>query len=1299
MASALQKLFRKRLSKQQQQHQQQQQNPQDASQGRFERQRKGSTTFPAVLSASHDVHYLTVSSLNSPTSTDMPRGAEPSSSAGNLSSFRSQVALERAGSQNADHGHGRARSASTSATMMLRESSTGARSWRGSVFSDSHAFAVDQFGSMVRNDSFSEAGGPPSTTHTDDDDELENNLLYAGLIHNLGSTKHWSQAKVLLVPSIKALSNISEDLSQHEMYLSLHALTPSNLFKDQFEAISLPQTADATHPNVWSRFRLTATLELESHSVHVSIARTGGIHAKGKRLDRKLNVLSETTMYRSMPSQGGATVKTSPRKERVRIRVLVVDDLVVPPTLGSRRTSKPPSSIGSSKATATDANQRDCTAEDDHASSVTFPSRGQPEPAASMQADAYEHQPRDPCLVPASRHFFADYAFLLHPPAAVGPLRGPLTSSLATLERAAADFANAYVYVPGFDAYNVSRIRRGILARSWRAFEEARKANGEAGGEIDLATWLGSEARARLLLLLENVVMGHCHGKVYGSICMIRHDADDAFDSVLATYHDHNVTLSDLGLPRSALHGGVHTFDVAEAILACLGDPEEDLEYILMDKNLSTIQSMAAKGCLPTQANSFEMVSGWNHQRSRSRVRTPLDVLDVMQATLDEISKAFSKAGRANSRHERGAALGTDDLLPLLAYVLTRTAPRKLNSLLYYVRLFGLSDATSPKHNWALVTFETVVKYLSDDPLELCLGSEGHRVQERSTPSIRSVRSSIRSPSPGLIGSADMERTRSTGSRDQHERARRVSLPSSALMGTLSSGSGSHLSTSTRSVRQGVSSSSFIADDTLADDDGDTTLQTFKRPGAPASATPYKTKRPSLTTSTTDRPVEQAGQGSFDGHASRSASMHKRASSMSSELMIRPQIIVRAPNRARDSQTTILDRPLSPQEGHSDSRACSPMTVPLPSPTQNVDPRRRSVDSWATLGLLGGYRTTKKSDPQDRRPSLTSGEGQQQVGSPSSTTSHDAKSDGLRPTLGLLSASTSSSWLPLWASDWGAASRRPSQPGFERTNSGNRTYSRPASVVSQEMSTGTPALLPRTNSSRSISALGFPSLDSMPSLETHEASTLENDDHTIGSSPRDHSSILSSPSSVLSSGHHYDQATMKGNRGSWYAVDTSLSSLGSSGGNAPRGDRRGGKTRTRLLSTSAPSDPLPPRLNSEAANAMPALFARSSMSPANADREDMLSALRPKPDSSSSANNVPTIDAQAVPLLKHRSKSSDCPDLHLASKAMTEPAPGPVHANKLTYSSPQSQFANLHIPSPVDERADPISASPVTIRQ
>lgn len=1062
MASALQKLFRKRISKQQLLEQRQRQEAEAAA----EAKKRGSNS-----PRNESQPYLTVSSLNSPSSSTVHF---PFSSKVSLSSYSAQIGEDGAFSNspqrqdnrllrhdsNGSYHDSRPRAASLSAASMMRDLSDSSERRRISAYHEVDTL-TDQFGTLLEGNIDRETQGPSGG----DEEELDENPLYAALTQRSSLHCEWNMAKLVLVPS-KAHDIRQQDM-KNDAYIGLHAMQPSNLFKDQYVSVRSTKGTSSTPQGTedqWGNTTLTATLEAESRTVQLVMSRPTGRASEGHtRLEHTASVLNETTVYRSMTNQEASQIPSSPsatqgqkrnRRERIRIRILTIDGLVVPDDAHTRLlASENPPQPGETPCTGSEQTlqtQLESRQKQQKKESITFP-QGSPEldqepnstvlPLTSgAHSTGVEVSP-----VPLRRQFLADFAFLLDPPQEMQPLKEPLRAALDTLLRAASEFISAYVYVSGFDAYNVSRIRRGILSRAWQAFEMCMGKEGDT-------SLLGPEGRARMLLLLENVVMGHCHGKIYSSIQTVYRSADEAVDNVLCTYQELQVSLDDLGVGFPAICRRPAFLDRAIFIAKHLGDADEDMEHLLVGCNIALIRSLAKQGDL-TLSDSSDSVY-YTPERNRGRIRTPLDVFDVLQATLEEIGIALAKASKSSldKTGALGTSLGTDELLPVLAYVLIRAGPMKLVSLLYYARQFGLSDAISSQSNWALVTHDAVIEYLRKDPLHLC--SVKSPTCGSSVHSISSERTLIHSPM--TRSSTQMERKLEGWRRD-----RRCSLPGSILLSSIHSElSDSTLPSCVSSDLPSSVSHTEGAEDQSAGEAG------FKLPGRPASA--YAVTHRSRLMSALDV-VGEDGFAGADSHPSAAQSFSRPASNLSKrttsmtgsgDLHIRPQIVVRSTKGSSRSpvssigsrdcvitsdiitshQEKNLERTLSlgskrmSRTGSEEPPHCrlDPGAAAVQVPKQT---RRKSLDSWSSFSFFGSGAASLLSTPEGSGAASSS---TVEISPSNSSQGYPATPTGL--------ASSPTMWLSSWTSDW-MQKRKESLPSTGEQRISIDTGSRPGSVT------------------------------------------------------------------------------------------------------------------------------------------------------------------------------------------------------------------------------------------------------------
>lgn len=697
MTSALQKLFRKRISKQQLQDQRQKQEA-DLAKKSANKQ---------TLSRCETQPYLTVGSLNSPSTSPshfaLLSKASLASHAPHQDNVKSgQLLPKETGLSEQDRSGplqniSRPRAASLSAQSMLRDLSDSSRGWKTSSFVRSEP-ALDQFGSIQKIDQ--DVQSMSSSAMNDEDQEgegIETNPVYTCLTQRKELQQDWCNAKLVLVPS--RCENIRDNELNNDNYVAMHALLPSNLFKDQY--ISTRSKTASRDNDSWSEISMTATLAVESQKIHLCFTRLTGPSGRSTTFEHTAAVVSETTVYRTLSAQEaslGLPVTSSTlgqkrnRRERIRIRILTIEGVVIPDDilvkLGAVTTHNDGKEIHEEKSTSLEK-------------PIAFP---QSSPQLAKSASPQFSSPltsgneriSNLCLIPSRRQFLVDFAFLLDPPEELLPLRKAFHAALDTLVKASNEFTTAYVYVSGFDAYNVVRVRKGILSKAWRAFETYKEEEA-ADAWPNLQQQLGAESRSNLLLLFENVVLGHCHGKIYPSIQTVYRNVDEIVDNVVCTYQELQVSLEDLGVGSTAICRRPALLDRAIFIAKHLGDADEDMEHLLAEPNVRLIRLLAKQGDLLEKSVSNDGLVFYTPERNRGRIRTPLDVFDVLQATLEEIGSALARAHKTgiDKKSSVQASFGTDELLPILVYVIIRAGSMKLVSLLYYARQFGLSDATS----------------------------------------------------------------------------------------------------------------------------------------------------------------------------------------------------------------------------------------------------------------------------------------------------------------------------------------------------------------------------------------------------------------------------------------------------------------------------------------------------------------------------------------------------------------------------------------------------------------------------
>ncbi|KAJ9474099.1 VPS9 domain-containing protein [Pseudozyma hubeiensis] len=581
----------------------------------------------------------------------------------------------------------------------------------------------------------------------DDEDDFESNPLYLNLSEDPRLATDWTTASLALIPLARTLTSrdaVHPDDLHDPHFVALHAFAPSRLYKDQFVSIrslvhasaSLPDAPVRQHGYDWGHVTLTAAIHSDQRSItvtettHASRASSETAYPPSgsgsqplpatSTAKRQVAIVAETTIYRTLPTPERPTISNHQSGFQVtsriqssssdtpapsaKVRVITVDLPIV-----RRRTHAAP--IESSHAVLSTSDP----AADDQ--------------TISISDLILEH-------VPPRRRFATDLSFLANPSVASPRLAESLINAFHVLFTAAHQFIASFIYVRGFESYNAHRIRRGIWFKAWKAFEERL-------GSEHIAR-LSVEAFHRIKSLLENVVMGLVHTKMYGPIQDQLLDADLVTDDVLGAYNAFNVTLADFGVHNVALRQRPGSLDAAIDILnqGLRDESGPELDDALSAGDLTLFNAFVGQSqdeAVLTQSSSLDrlqtdlgLAESPHHRTDLATAssdvhrRTPLQILQTLRATIDEIGWAAERVHVASSRrtsssHERPPPLGTDDLLPILSYVFMRARADRLCSMLYYARVFQLTDtATSPELQWALVTCDAVIAYLRTDPLRLC---------------------------------------------------------------------------------------------------------------------------------------------------------------------------------------------------------------------------------------------------------------------------------------------------------------------------------------------------------------------------------------------------------------------------------------------------------------------------------------------------------------------------------------------------------------------------------------------------
>ncbi|KAM0752793.1 hypothetical protein T439DRAFT_378571 [Meredithblackwellia eburnea MCA 4105] len=286
----------------------------------------------------------------------------------------------------------------------------------------------------------------------------------------------------------------------------------------------------------------------------------------------------------------------------------------------------------------------------------------------------------------ARRDFLLDLAVLVFPPSQLAVLTEPFAAVLDLVWLLVKDFKLSFAYVKGFDAYTVQRIRKGILEKAWAQLVLGLNMT-------DLGASIVGDDQANLPQLLENVVMGLLHSKLYtGSIVPQFAAENSAINHIISLYHTRNLTPADLGVDVCEFGEGAPLAKAVAAMahLTKAGGPPPTPE-------LMAALEVYRDGC------SVEMFG-----EELREAKTPLGCIAIMRLAIEEIVEAVEA---------QGARAVPDDLIPLVAWVVIQAQVEDMESLLYYVKTFRLGDNLAAEFDWSFVTFQATLALLLSDPL------------------------------------------------------------------------------------------------------------------------------------------------------------------------------------------------------------------------------------------------------------------------------------------------------------------------------------------------------------------------------------------------------------------------------------------------------------------------------------------------------------------------------------------------------------------------------------------------------
>ncbi|PWN39854.1 hypothetical protein IE81DRAFT_368753 [Ceraceosorus guamensis] len=1252
----------------------------------------------------------------------------------------------------------------------------------------------DEFGRMSLQESRADET-MYSFTHASDneeEDDFDVNPVYTALSETPVHQQDWRAARLVLLPPASLLREMSVPVDSEPAWTALHALKPSPVYRGQYVNVrSSDQTSQRTTrkrpvedldrrdakdetssaqeaPNVhfptlssarseWDECQLTATLE-EDRRVSVCLHRPDR-----PAIQCVARVVSEVSVYRTQAVSEGPDEKragasspgapTSPhgfevlsrpvqpcaaklkgKQEKIRVRVLLLDGLIAPRYLDACDAGEAAASPIVDETMQDASSSAPMSRAPSSAASIVFPSAEPQSPtdlsrapsmgrSVSMRSASTLLQERIQAVLPEQPNLACDLLVLKNPPMDLPEtLRNALSTAFAEIQRNADSFRSAYVLVRGFEQYDATRIRRGVVLPAVRLLDGPTAS-------------LGSALRHRLALACENVAFGTLHSRLYPAVRATQRVEDEALDALLHTYAKSGKPAAvSLGVTVSSLRTRPARLDPAVRILESIGTANEEADR-LMRLDASTLQSLAQ--------GSSQREGDWSGcTQSSQRVRTPLDILATLVSILKAIGDSVTTAARTSSHSSLGSMLdshesrplGADELLPIVATVIVRARPAAFGSALLYARTFGIDNSTNAETSWALTTFEAVLEWLRADPLRLKSGPRGPNEVGPAPPT------SLDGQKIGMslsrrAGASDAE----VPQLDDLARSRRTSLPSDVLL-MARSNSAMMRSTSSFSERDTASRPTSPEDEPTGNDG-------FKMPGRPASATfsqslsrhHSRVKRPQSVLGVLGEDTAFAGCGAHDSAEPDSHLAPSDSAPIPSHpnLHIRPQIVTRrrptasaaSTSSGRAERASALERSAVIGASFSDM----PVRVvgseaSLSSPTSSgmtrggsedltamanhghVRPdggRRKSMDSWSALSMF--YRAPSE---ERSRPESAAQHAEDQIRKASVRSfSPAASSVSEEGDVWKAPPSQSGTWLPTW-SDFSTSGRKRASFSAGTLGATMQSTSPPASAVSTDgiSPSGTFSTLPRSNSGSGFAALCGESPRSISSARFTDTATAATGPvvPTLQAWPHRYSAIKRTASSISAQ--------------TQVVPDQSTASICDSGSEASSLKSTRGSQDVRAFETSALerrrrlSRLMSPSLSASASPAMqPSLAVDFSASgdftparPSAEERMPVSNTHAPAPEFAAFRAALAASFGSRSPPSSSSSAQGETVDRHSRrrvsfSDSTTPGSSGRLHAAiasdaSSSHSQRDSYFPQLriHVPSPVQELADPISSATIS---
>lgn len=267
-----------------------------------------------------------------------------------------------------------------------------------------------------------------------------------------------------------------------------------------------------------------------------------------------------------------------------------------------------------------------------------------------------KHYYKPAITIPAVRNAKSDLEFLNMFPENL--------EALNELQNSVQEFIGSYVYIKGYNTCTVEKIQH-MCMKTYSAILQKNKLIQDS-----CRIPLGHDHFEELV---ENVVMSFLHKKVWiQTLRPLLRSQDDYLDSICLAYS--HVVLSQYSL----------RYPISEMHVSCFTDAIH------------------------------------NFQKIETQATTPLEKAAVVKSTLDLISLAVRDSVQQFGHSTSDTSVTSDEMIPLLAFIMVQSGVRRKASLIYYMQHYRLARTIEGSvYSFVLATMKSACEFLKDDPLSL----------------------------------------------------------------------------------------------------------------------------------------------------------------------------------------------------------------------------------------------------------------------------------------------------------------------------------------------------------------------------------------------------------------------------------------------------------------------------------------------------------------------------------------------------------------------------------------------------